>query len=520
MSDSSSIPLAETPATGHLENLFESPEPRVGDDQQATSIRRNPLHRRGTPARNQFELQNEMNIEIRFKIYTQKTVNINIPSQSVDRVGAGKKGSKSGKLNLIESRAINSKYLEIKTCLFGKSLNDFKDLVLNACEQYEGGMKAIILNRNSMPKVMWKTSVGRSKHVLDDFAQYQAFVTALEKSVKKQGLLVIENHNVEVQENEGNKMLIASVNADEPDVEESKVDAELHVMANKIFSQAGIGGYAGGDGTVLTVPWNPAFRYRLTYTAAWIWAKGVMANLATQYIPPNTREFNEEIKKSEWKHPDMGVDERVQMRLQGHPRKLQEVQYAKASSSTSRKTVSMTNSGVDFDSKPKWTHLTNCQIIDLTEDIDTKPIIKNFHGLSEQTESKPEVKKIKKEIQQGDTFDDPITVSSDTESNHSESDDEESEIQLDFSPSHTVAMEMFLADCELPYEDVKTREILKEAGIISWTDLIPSIQMTESTLTSKGIDREIASRLMTHAKARYYEDCKLFILEPGVITMY
>ncbi|KAH9811218.1 hypothetical protein DFH28DRAFT_1085053 [Melampsora americana] len=524
MSNISSNPLAETPATGQILDLFELPDKGVGDDRRAICTRQNPLHRPGTPARIQFDLANQMTIEVRFKIYTKIAVNMNIPTPTNEKVGAGKKTTKSAKLNLIESRAINSNYFEISSCLFGKTLNKFKSLIIEACERYEGGMKLIILNHDLRPELKWKTTVGRSKHVLDDATQWQGFVSALEKSVKKQGLLVIENANVEIHvtvetkaSSSATKMLIATVNrgeTDNNDAKQSDKDAELHIMANSIFSQAGIGGYAGGDGTVLTVPWNPAFRYRLTYTAAWIWAKGVMDKIATQFIPPNTREYNEEIKKSEWKHPNMGVDARVQMRILGHPRKLQPVLQFNPSSSAAGGSTGIINSSKGMNSNPDFKDIGKNRIIDLTNDNDSKPNLKNHHLLSEPIEMKPDLKRIKVEEGPGNSCNDSISVSSDSESNLSDIDHQANELTElpspkskieEFNP-HSEAMERFLADCDVPNEDFKTRSILRDAGIISWTDLIPSLQMTESTLTSKGIERSIASCLMHHAQACYSQD--------------
>ncbi|KAH9811315.1 hypothetical protein DFH28DRAFT_1182094 [Melampsora americana] len=558
---------AEMPSGGNINNLFELPDDRVGDDQAAISVRQNPLHRPGTPARVQFDQKNKMTIEVRFKIYTPTAVDINIPSQSTDKVCAGKKPVKTAKLNLINSRKINAKYFDFKTCLIGKSLNEFRTMVADACEEFEGGMKTMVLNRNFVPEIKWKTTVGRSKQVLESVVEWQAFVTALEKSVKKYGLVVIENENVEVQSIEENthsamKKLIAETNEGGKKNEDTKVtnrDAELHILANKIFGQAGIGGYAGGDGTVLSVPWNPSFHYCLTYAAAWIWAKGVMAKIATVHLPPNTREFNQEIKKSEWQHPDMGVDDRVRMRLQGHPRKLKAVKgpYNRGSTS-SRKSTRVPHRHLNIEAKPDLNKIDKKRIINLTDDIDEKPDLKRlikgpvFTQSLDAAETKPDLMKIIKVEEKPDvkylshihhtglSIDDPIKLSSDPCSaiadsdiddsdknelsgpeeiafedsdiepaniEYSDGDSSEGDLEIPTS-QHSVAMEMFLADCELPYEDLETCRILKEAGFISWTDLIPSVQLTESTLTTKGIDRQIAARLMQEAKARYELDCK------------
>ncbi|EGG01476.1 uncharacterized protein MELLADRAFT_92144 [Melampsora larici-populina 98AG31] len=493
-----SVPLSNAPAAtdviGHINPHFELPEPRVGDNQPATCARQDPLLRVGTPARDAFDKNNQMTVEVRFKIYTDKEVEINAPTTSTPKVGAGKKTAKADKLNLIDSKAINTGYLEIKSCLFGKSLKDFKALVAGACEEYEGGMKNIILISDFAPDLKWKTTVGRFKVVLDSAIQWQNFVDALDKSVKKKGILLIENDNVQVKAKVVNK---------EHESEESKNKRELKTLANQIFSQHAIGTYAGGPGTVLTTPWDPNCRYRLTYPAAWIWAKGVAAKIATTWIPPNTAEFRYEIKKSEWIHPDMGVEDRVQLRLQGHPRRLEAINTPSNSvhpphssgSSSIKRTLSqkhkLSNSSVGGDVKPDLSKLGERRDVSSSNEV---------------FDVKPDLKKIKVEDQEiTNSFNNPIYVSSDSESRW-ESDFSSGADEIDVenpSTAHSVQMELFLADCNIDFQDEQTRKLLREAGILSWTDLIPSLQLTEATLTSKGIDRQIAHRLMTAAQARF-----------------
>ncbi|KAH9816255.1 hypothetical protein DFH28DRAFT_1095047 [Melampsora americana] len=436
MANPSSIPPAEIALTGPMNNLFELPDKRMGDDQGAISIWQNSSYCPRTPACIQFDLKNQMTIKVRFKIYTPTAVDINIPSQSTDKVGAGKKPAKSIKLNLINPKKIKGKYFEIKSCLFGKSLNEFKII-------YLAGMKNIVLNCNFLPKLKWKTTDGRLKQALESVVQWQAFVGALEKSIKKEGVVVIKNKDVEVQSIKENT--------------ESDTDSDLHIMANRIFSQAGISGYAGGDGCVLSVPWNPAFKYCLTYAAAWIWAKGIMAKIATQHPPPNTCKFNQEIKKV------------ICMQLQGHPQKLKAV---KAPSTSSQRSTRVSKSSVKVDSKPNLKNLNNKRCINLT-----------------------------KPFEPGKSIDDPMCLLSDTESKNSD----ESAIEI-LTSHHSVQMDWFLANCKIPYEDDQTCYLLKQAGIIPWTNLISSVQMKELALTTKGIERQIAPHLMDEAKAHYYTD--------------
>lgn len=404
---------------------------------------------------------------------------MNDVDQRTPRVGASKKVAKPASLKVIDSKAINSGHLEIKICPFGKSLIEFKNLVAQACKTYEKGMKDVILNSALSPDLKWKATASRSKSVLDNFDQWQKFVSTLEKSIKKTGSVSIENDNIyevdpkEVKKASATKKLIQKTNrggVEPQESEEAKMERELATHANTIFSQHAIEKNAGGPGKILTLPWNPTFQYWLTYAAAWIWAQGVMAKIATIDLPPNTSEFRYEIKKSQWIHPDMGVDHRVELRLQGG--------------------LSVSQSSNMADIKPDLAKISNKRIAS---------------GSGKMMDVKPDLKKIKVEEQPKSSINEPIYVSSDFESDwESESDSRSISIKVENpSTSHSVEMELFLADCDIDLEDQITRSLLKEAGIKSWTDLIPSLQLTESTLVSKGIDRQIANRLMTKAQTRF-----------------
>ncbi|EGG06222.1 uncharacterized protein MELLADRAFT_87371 [Melampsora larici-populina 98AG31] len=336
-------------------------------------------------------------------------VEINGPTQGTPKVGAGKKAAKADRLNLVDSKAINTGFLEIQTCPIGMSLNEFKDLVAGACEEYEVGLKNLILNSVFSPDLKWKTTVGHFKVVLDGAVQWQNFVEALKKSTRKKGIVSIKNKNMQVRVRVSNKesatkKLIAATNgtgAEDQESEESKNKQELNTLANQILSQHVIGTYAGEP--------------------------GVMAKIATVHIPPNTPEFQYEIKKNQWIHPNMGVDDRC----------------------------------------------------------NTQP------GAS----ARPEEDQV-----QGNEYESDWSTKG-------ESSSIEFEVQRP-STSHTVQFKLFLADCNIAFDDVKTRTILREDGMVLWTNLIPSVKLTEAILTAKGMDRQIANRLMTEAQARYLK-CKI-----------
>ncbi|KAH9815497.1 hypothetical protein DFH28DRAFT_892931, partial [Melampsora americana] len=87
-----------------------------------------------------FDLNHQMTIKVCFKVYTDKGVNMEPLSQGTPKVGAGNKPAKVAKLNCIESKLVNPVYLKFKSCLFRKSLNDFKILAAQSCDDFELGM--------------------------------------------------------------------------------------------------------------------------------------------------------------------------------------------------------------------------------------------------------------------------------------------------------------------------------------------------------------------------------------------
>ncbi|KAH9814579.1 hypothetical protein DFH28DRAFT_928694 [Melampsora americana] len=495
MSESLTMQPDGIPFMGPMNELLEPPDERVGDDRGATCIKQKPLYRVGTDARNQFDAKNQATIEVKFKIYTDDNVDINAPAKTTAKGVAGKKTSKTVKLNLINSTAINSNYLCFKTCLFGKSLNEFKTLCANRSELYKGGIKTIILDCAFSPGLKWKALVGRFKTTLDDGDKWQAFVTALEKSVKKFGTVSVENDNSVVKSNvetkeSATKSLIAKTKAKaKPGSDESEKltkDAQLQKFACEVFSKHGSKGFAGGDGTILTAPWDPTFRYRLTMAASWIWAKGIMAGVASVYIPPNTADFRKEIKRS-------------------HPQKLQQTQQKEGTSNDNHVDSStLINNGSSNNHLKPGLNLPIDEKPDLTKIGDKR----HTGELRLSKDLEKDLKKIKVETQPGDSFDEPISLSSDSESGFEDESD---------GMCHAGELEEFLVNCNIPPEDLKTRKLLTGAGILSWTDLIPSVQLTETTLNSKGIHRQIASRLMEAAQAQYW-DCKFHCIYSNIMA--
>ncbi|EGG04758.1 uncharacterized protein MELLADRAFT_88500 [Melampsora larici-populina 98AG31] len=347
-------------------------------------------------------------------------------------------------------------------------------------------------------------TIGRSKFILEDYEQWQNLVNALEKSTNKKCTVAIKNDKVQVKAKEASatKKLITMTTGGGSGEQESEAavkEQELRTLANEIFSKHAIEKSNGGPGKILTTPWDPTCQYKLTYHGAWIWAQGAVANIATTDIPPNTSEFRYEVKKNRWIHPDMGVDHRVQLRLQGKPQGAQGFDTAdhpiQHGGSGSKKNPTYKHSSISHSSS-----MPNMKA-DMVK-IGEKRVASNP---GEMLDIKPDLKKIKVEPDFSNTINDPIYVSSEFKSDwQSESESRSISIKFELpSTAHSVELELFLSNCNIAFEDEKTRTLIKEAGFKSWTDFIPSLQLTESTLTSKGIDRQIANRLLTEAQARF-----------------
>ncbi|KAH9820341.1 hypothetical protein DFH28DRAFT_924305 [Melampsora americana] len=76
---------------------------------------------------------------------------------------------------------------------------------------------------------------------------------------------------------------------------------------------------------------------------------------------------------------------------------------------------------------------------------------------------------------------------------------------IEVTESHEAGLENFLYVCGVVSEDINTHMGLTEAGVESWSDLIPSVQMTKGHLVMQGIDRNVAGKLLARAQYHHWK---------------
>ncbi|KAH9817021.1 hypothetical protein DFH28DRAFT_926594 [Melampsora americana] len=450
-----------------------------------------PLFLPGTDARKAFDQTHEVTIAVVFKIHTNSAEELAAPIPP--KVPNGRRTSGPPKVPLVDSKTFNNgDPIELKTCPYGKSLNDMKKLCATLCEEYAPLMEQLLLNSPLAPVVEWKGVVGRTKAMK---AQKKAQESAAKKLIATAAGTAPGDHEIEV------------VNAR---LEEAKKLVKLHETTAAIYHQHAEQSN-GGDGVVLVAPWDPMFQYRFTLRCAFIWAKAIEQKLATIHMAPDTHEYRAEMAKSRVFHRSMRVQDRVQQRLAAR-RAARSTRpcFGKASQESNSPTprggqancLVILSSDPDPDVKTSGkvkvqnrigaTSRLGNTVVDVKPKLpasnlecpilDVKPKVGNFeHGTGRS---------------QGATI---VLDASDTSDTSDGLDSGE-----EGKAPHEAALENFLYTCGVAPEDLNTRFGLAEAGVECWQDLIPSLHMTEGTLTLKGVDREIAGRLLARAQARHW----------------
>ncbi|KAH9822498.1 hypothetical protein DFH28DRAFT_881532 [Melampsora americana] len=319
------------PVEGHMDRLFELPSEKTGNDTPAVCAKQNPLYQVGTAPCIQFDRRNKMTIQVKFKIHTEKEVEVEVEQPKSVKVAsrACKVASSASWYNLIESKMFNEgNVLDLVRCLFGTSLNEFKELCGGICEKYAPGMRHMVLRSDLAPSLIWLGQVGREKVVLVDHHTWQGFVNLLAKATKHKGSLLIYTENEKekakkVAQTCAAKELIASasgptaaeshVSVLTKELEDARKQVALYKTTAQLFHEQAAKGNSG-DGAILIAPWDPTYHYRLTWNAVWIWAKAIQAGMATRESPPQTKEYLAIMKKSRVFHKAMKVEDRVQMR--------------------------------------------------------------------------------------------------------------------------------------------------------------------------------------------------------------
>ncbi|EGF98695.1 uncharacterized protein MELLADRAFT_95489 [Melampsora larici-populina 98AG31] len=297
---------------GHMNALFEEPSNKTGANATAVCSQQDPLYRIGTAPRVQFDKKNKMIVQVKFKIHAEKEVEVdNPPAIKVQ----GRKAAPAlvVRYNLIELKMFNSgNVIELVKCFFGKSFNDFKGMCGDICEQYEPGMRHMVLNSKMAPRLRWMGQVGREKVFLVDYPTWQTFVDLLAKATKHKGSVTIFTENEKekarkVAQTCAAKELIASASGPTAaeahvgvltkELEDAHKRIALHELTAKLFHDQSQNG-TSGDGAVLVRPWDPSFLYRSTWHGAWVWAKGIYLAI---------------MKKSRVFHKATQVNDRVKM---------------------------------------------------------------------------------------------------------------------------------------------------------------------------------------------------------------
>ncbi|KAH9815182.1 hypothetical protein DFH28DRAFT_928286 [Melampsora americana] len=330
------------PATGHGTPLPNNDPHLKGDDAPAAPADGHPLFKSGTFERESFDSRYEGVVAVSFKIHTDTEVVVD-PENSINPAAARR--SAAATVNVIDSKVFHDGVPhEIRTCFYGKSLNQFKDLAAEVCERYAPGMYKMVLHSEVHPNLTWKATVGRSKSfVLQDQSAWFEFVDHLSQSRARRASLLIHTESSKLtakkkaQANAASKLInatngpaavaieLAQANerlaniADISDnllvTQASEKRVALHVLTAELFNHYAESGNAGGDGVVLVAPWDPNFHYRFTLHDAFIWAKAIQRNEATKHMPPNISEYRSEIAKTRVVHPGMKLKDRLKLRL-------------------------------------------------------------------------------------------------------------------------------------------------------------------------------------------------------------
>jgi hypothetical protein len=133
-------------------------------------------------------------VAVTFKIHTDTEVVV-VPENSINPAPARR--SAAATVNVIDSKVFHDGVPhEIRTCLYGKSLNQFKEMAAEVCERYAPGMYKMVLHSEVATSLTWKATVGRSKSfVLQDHNKWFEFVDLLSKSRGRRATLLIHTES-------------------------------------------------------------------------------------------------------------------------------------------------------------------------------------------------------------------------------------------------------------------------------------------------------------------------------------
>ncbi|KAH9819632.1 hypothetical protein DFH28DRAFT_1080227 [Melampsora americana] len=463
------------------------------------------LWRQGTEKRRLMEESQSFTIAVLFKIHTNNRVDIP-PANSLPGAKLTtrkKKAPPAPTFAVIDSSTFkNNQILEFRAFLHGKSLNDFKDLVGDICDDYKKGTKKVVLDSPLTPLLTWNATVGAKKLHLVDYESYQQFVQNLGKSRSRKGVINITLENPQVKEKRdaqasGGVAYIKGINgpttikeelaaskeetaAAKQETIEVKAAKALELEASTIYSKH-LKRALGGDGMILAAPWDPNYFYQFTHRCAFLWAKAIRDGYTSRAIPPSTTEYKREMAKNAVHHRDAGVDYRVK---KSYPAPIPRSPRCSTSNVVQKHCNFFANAPVKIKEEP-------------ISPSGSKRTV-NHSSFS----SVISVKKVKEESPSGNTLkpNQGITISLLTSDNVPEAAEYSSNSDTDIVDTHSTLLDTFLVECDIPVTDLDTRAALRAAKIKSWTNLLPSQQMTANVLTTAGMSFDIAKRLMDAAQ--------------------
>ncbi|EGF97112.1 uncharacterized protein MELLADRAFT_79854 [Melampsora larici-populina 98AG31] len=521
--DASVVPAVEV--EGHMNALFELPSNLTGDDAPATCSQQNPLYRVGTVPRMQFNKRNEMFVQVKFKIHAEKEVEVQATSMKVAS-RSRRAAASAARYNLIESKMFNQgNVIELVKCLFGKSLKDFKGMCGDICDEYQSGMRQLVLASDLAPRLVWVAQVGREKITLVDHLTWQNFVDLLARATKHKGSVMIFTEDPKEKakkdaQTSAAKELIASASGP------TAAEAQVGVLTQELEVR--------DPHSLFSIPAFGCDAFDMSSDIA-CGTRMPQSGMATREIPPRTYEFLAIMKKARVFHKGTKVDDRVKMRSAQLRLDLSPTFHKSGGSrqsffdppakllfqkpTGSKRSASYAGLSLASEDEKKKVKIEPSSPPGLPNSIHLSSDPPSATGFPWSQECKIQIKKEPGSPSKRLTIvisSDPPSPSLFESSQEIQKDipkDTGYEIFRSNTPgtsedphrAHAEALERFLVHCNVPPNDETTRMILERANVKSWTDLIPSHQFTESSLTTRGMHPALASHLVNEAMDRVKE---------------
>ncbi|EGF98143.1 uncharacterized protein MELLADRAFT_69535 [Melampsora larici-populina 98AG31] len=309
----------------------------------------------------------------------------------------------------------------------------------------------VVLDSELTPLLTWNASVGSKRTKLIDFKSFQDFVNNLGKSRSSKGTvhIVLEKPQVKAKKNAQASGAVAFIQGN---AGPTPLEAELAASQDQVA--------AAQEETL-----------RDGYT--------------TRGIAPNTVEYKREMFKNALVHHDMNVDDRVRRR------------YPVASPS-SKPSGSKARSHHNF--------FSNAPSVEVKVKVEPESPPGAKHARTSSTSGFNSQKKVKKEPSEFG-LNAGKSISLLTDEDIPKSDPYVPDSDVEFVVTHATLLDDFLFECDVARNDLATRAILRKAQVTSWTDLVPSMQMTANVLTGHGMPFNLALRLINAAAEADAQNC-------------